>query len=114
VATAADGAAALSALDAVRPDAILLDLRMPVMDGYAFLTAYRTRPEPRAAVIVCSTSPRSTAVTGQGVAAYLRKPFDIDDLVTLIHRLAAARRKTASDRIVDSSVRSTQSLSGGE
>src|SRR5262245_42043017 len=89
VATAADGAAALTLLDAFRPDAILLDLRMPIMDGYAFLAAYRTRPGPRAAVIVCSTAANSVGPLAQGAAAYLRKPFDIDDLIGLIERLGS-------------------------
>jgi CheY-like chemotaxis protein len=89
VATAADGAAALALLDAFRPDAILLDLRMPIMDGYAFLAAYRTRPDPRAAVIVCSTAANSVGPLAQGAAAYLRKPFDIDDLIGLIERFGA-------------------------
>jgi CheY-like chemotaxis protein len=84
VATAPDGAAALAALDSVRPDAILLDLRMPVMDGYAFLAAYRGRPEPRAAVIVCSTASNPAGVVGMGAAGYLRKPFDIDELIDVI------------------------------
>jgi two-component system, chemotaxis family, chemotaxis protein CheY len=92
VATAADGAAALALLDTFRPDAILLDLRMPIMDGYAFLTAYRTHPGPRAAVIVCSTAASSAAVLALGATAHLRKPFDIDDLIGLIERL---RTKTA-------------------
>src|SRR5262245_47578376 len=86
VATAPDGAAALAALDTVRPDAIVLDLRMPVMDGYAFLAAYRRRPEPRAAVIVCSTASNSAGVVGMGAAGYLRKPFDIEELIAVIMR----------------------------
>jgi CheY-like chemotaxis protein len=88
VATAPDGAAALAALDTARPDAILLDLRMPVMDGYAFLAAYRARPEPRAAVIVCSTASNAAGAVGLGAAGYLRKPFDIDELIEMIHKYA--------------------------
>jgi two-component system chemotaxis response regulator CheY len=84
VATAANGAAALAELDSIRPDAILLDLRMPVMDGYAFLAAYQARPEPRAAVIVCSTASNAAGVMGMGAAGYLRKPFDIDELIEVI------------------------------
>jgi two-component system chemotaxis response regulator CheY len=88
VATAPDGAAALAALDTAKPDAILLDLRMPVMDGYAFLASYRTRPEPRAAVIVCSTASNAAGVIGLGAAGYLRKPFDIDELIEMIQKFA--------------------------
>lgn len=86
VATAPDGAAALAALETTRPDAILLDLRMPVMDGYAFLEAYQARPEPRAAVIICSTASNVAGLMGMGAAAYLRKPFDIDELIDVIQK----------------------------
>jgi CheY-like chemotaxis protein len=88
VVTASDGAAALAALDSAKPDAILLDLRMPVMDGYAFLAAYRARPEPRAAVIVCSTASNASGVVGLGASGYLRKPFDIDELIEMINKYA--------------------------
>lgn len=86
VATAPDGAAALAAIESVRPDAILLDLRMPVMDGYAFLAQYQRAPEPRAAVIVCSTASNAANVTGMVVAGYSQKPFDIDELIEVILR----------------------------
>jgi DNA-binding response OmpR family regulator len=90
VGTAADGAAALAEVDAHRPDAILLDLRMPVLDGFGFLAVYRTRTEPRAAVIVCSTASTTSGLAGLGVVAYLRKPFDIDDLIAVIDHHAAS------------------------
>ena len=41
VALAEDGAAALAMVEAVAPDVILLDMRMPVLDGWAFAEAYR-------------------------------------------------------------------------
>lgn len=86
VATAPNGAAALNALDRTRPDAILLDLRMPVMDGYEFLAIHAARPAPRAPVIVCSTAPDAARMINNGAAGYLRKPFDIDELIDTIHR----------------------------
>jgi two-component system chemotaxis response regulator CheY len=91
VGTAADGAAALASIDDEKPDAILLDLRMPVMDGYAFLDAYLRRPGPRAAVIVCSTGYQPSSAIQMGAAAFLRKPFDIDELIRLIDKLGAAQ-----------------------
>jgi two-component system, chemotaxis family, chemotaxis protein CheY len=86
--TAPNGAVALEALDSARPDAILLDLRMPVMDGYAFLDAHQRRPAPRAPVIVCSTAPDAARLVNKGAAGYLRKPFDIDELIETINRFA--------------------------
>jgi CheY-like chemotaxis protein len=50
---ATDGYQALSILGAVRPDVIVLDLRMPRMDGMDFLKRL-TRRSPRPKVIICS------------------------------------------------------------
>lgn len=52
---ATDGYQALSVLGAVRPDVIILDLRMPRMDGMDFLQRL-SRRSPRPKVIVCSGS----------------------------------------------------------
>ena len=52
---ATDGYQALSVLGAVRPDVIVLDLRMPRMDGMDFITRI-TRRSPRPKIIVCSGS----------------------------------------------------------
>ena len=48
VVTAPDGAAALDVVERQQPTAILLDMKMPVMDGWAFARAYRQQPGPRA------------------------------------------------------------------
>jgi DNA-binding response OmpR family regulator len=98
VSTAADGAVALALLDEFRPDAIILDLRMPVMDGYAFLAAYRARSEPRPPVIVCSTFPPSADLKALGAVDYLRKPFDVNELVLTIRRQTESRPLTRRER----------------
>jgi len=90
VATAPNGAVALEVLDVAQPDAILLDLRMPVMDGYQFLAAHRQRPDPKPPVIICSTAPDAARLVDQGAAGYLRKPFDIDELIDTINRFASS------------------------
>jgi CheY-like chemotaxis protein len=56
VATAENGRRALEALRASRPEAIILDLRMPVMDGLTFAQRYREFPEPRAPLILVSAT----------------------------------------------------------
>src|SRR3954471_1632309 len=52
VATATNGRSALEALRRTRPGVIILDLRMPVMDGLTFADHYRAFPEPRAPLIL--------------------------------------------------------------
>jgi two-component system, chemotaxis family, chemotaxis protein CheY len=87
VALAADGAVALALVDAVAPDVILLDMRMPVLDGWAFAEAYRRRPGRRAP-IVAMTAARDAPGSAAQIAAtgYLAKPFDLADLLACVAR----------------------------
>ena len=75
------------------PDAILLDLQMPLMDGPAFARAYRTLPgDGHAPIIVCSA-----AVDGQqqastlGTAGVLAKPYSVQLLTDTLARVLATR-----------------------
>lgn len=54
VMTAINGKQALEAVSATEPDIILLDLRMPVLDGIGFLTEYQPKNHPNTAVVVFS------------------------------------------------------------
>jgi CheY-like chemotaxis protein len=87
VTLAADGAAALAMVDAVAPDVILLDMRMPVLDGWAFAEAYRRRPGRRAP-IVAMTAARDAPGGAAQIAAtgYLAKPFDLAELLACVAR----------------------------
>jgi CheY-like chemotaxis protein len=89
VVTAANGAEGLGAVQRERPDVILVDLMMPVMDGYEFLQHLRRMPEHRdiPAVVV------SAVATGGysrrlGASGFVAKPFDVDELVSLVERCA--------------------------
>jgi CheY-like chemotaxis protein len=91
VATAVDGRDCLDRVGAVAPDAVILDVMMPRMDGYA--TAERLRADPatrdlRLVLLSARTQERDIA-RGEalGVDAYLAKPFDPDELVATVRRL---------------------------
>ncbi|WP_263353586.1 protein-glutamate methylesterase/protein-glutamine glutaminase [Acidicapsa acidisoli] len=76
--TASDGASALRVIDSVRPDLILLDVEMPVMDGLSTLRQIRARPT-RIPVIMCSSlTQRGAQVTiealASGASDYVAKP----------------------------------------
>jgi two-component system chemotaxis response regulator CheY len=85
VLTASDGAAALQVLGQARPDLVLLDMRMPIMDGWEFARRYRARPEPHAPIVVL-TAARDAAERAAEIDAngYLGKPFDVQELLTLV------------------------------
>ena len=67
------------------PDLILLDMRMPIMDGWAFAEAYRARPGRHAPIVVITAahdaSARAAQVRADGVLA---KPFDLDQLLDAV------------------------------
>jgi CheY-like chemotaxis protein len=91
VARARNGVEALERVDSERPDVILLDLMMPVMDGVTFAQALRQRPaasDVPILVISADGSPqRAASVNARG---YLAKPFDIDALLAQVASICSA------------------------
>lgn len=85
VMTATDGAAALQAIEGAQPDLVLLDMRMPGMDGWEFARRYRAQPEPHAPIVVL-TAARDAAARAAEIQAngYLGKPFDVNELLSLV------------------------------
>ena len=86
---AVNGAIALEKIDSDDPDAVLLDLMMPVMDGWTVLEELKQRAS-RPPVIVLSAADANANVErakALGVAAYVTKPFDLIALVGLIREV---------------------------
>ena len=66
---------------------ILLDMRMPVVDGWTFAQLYRDRPGPHAPIVVLTAATDARARAQQiGAADYLPKPFELDDLLAAVER----------------------------
>jgi DNA-binding response OmpR family regulator len=85
VTRADNGAVALGLLRKAHPDVILLDMRMPVMDGWRFAEAYR-RGDYRQVPIVVLTAAHDAESRAReiGADAYLGKPFDVDELLRTV------------------------------
>ena len=95
VTTARDGPSGLEAVRRVRPDAVLLDIRLPGIDGWSVLEALKGEPETRdIPVIVVSIVDERARGVALGAAAYLVKPVSRDDLLTA---LAAAGAPVPAD-----------------
>jgi DNA-binding NarL/FixJ family response regulator len=91
VATAGDGADAIEAVARYRPDVVLMDLRMPGMDGLT-ATGHLTALPDAPAVVVLTTFDTDSYVTGAlraGAAGFLLKSTPPEDLIGLV-RVAAA------------------------
>ena len=81
VQSARDGAEALSLVDSEEPDVITLDLNMPVMDGRSFYQALRDHGHASKVLVVSGAVNLLDQSSSFQPDAYLRKPFDIDQLV---------------------------------
>ncbi len=91
VADVADGRAALSVVLTEDPDVVLMDLRMPVMDGVEATIAVRER-RPAVSVLILTTYDTDEAIVRAveaGAAGYMLKDSPTEDLVSAVRRAAA-------------------------
>jgi len=85
VASVANGQVALDIVYEFRPHIILLDLRMPVMDGWQFVRCYRAAPGPHAPIVAFVAALHAEAERDEiGAAGLLAKPFDLEDLLNAV------------------------------
>ncbi len=91
---ARNGEAALELLLRERPDLMLLDLMMPVMDGWALLDELQASGGSRPRVIVVSARTAQDdrlRAARYGVEGFVAKPFDMDELLAMIRELVPRR-----------------------
>ncbi len=99
-ATAENGAAGFEALQGDLPDCVILDLMMPVMDGFELLkrirTVSRTSRLP-VLILTASEDERHRLKSTQYLAdAYANKPYNVDELVAILGRLLATPAAASS------------------
>jgi len=88
VTTAQHGAEALERLRDHRPGVIVVDLLMPVMNGYQFLAALRADPALASIPVLLMTGTTARAdAPHPAVDALLPKPFELEDLLGVVRRL---------------------------
>ena len=96
VLTAADGRRALELITQQPPDLIILDILMPIMDGYSCLRELNRRfGRGRVPVVVLTARDRMKDLFElEGVDDYIVKPFDHEDLLLRIERVFKRRVET--------------------
>jgi len=87
-ARAAAGEKAVEEARSWRPSVVLLDLMMPVVDGFEVAKRLHTYPETTSMPIVVMTAMGNAAERAAqiGTKHVLSKPFDLDDLLTTVRR----------------------------
>ncbi len=88
VAVAASGAEALAVLDAVNPALVVLDMRMPVMNGWEFAEQLSARCDDCIPILVMTAAVDAARRAAEiGAAGTLSKPFDLADLIEMVGAL---------------------------
>lgn len=91
VSTARDGAAALQTFEQRVPDLVLLDVMLPLIDGFELCRLIRAKPALRGMRIVLLTARGRESEIARGLAlgadAYLTKPFSTRDLMEKVRAL---------------------------
>lgn len=89
VSVASDAVEAVQLLPEFRPDAILLDLRMPHLDGEGFLRGMSGLPASKQVpvVLISAKDDLAEVASRTGAAAFLCKPFEAPQLLSLLEKV---------------------------
>jgi DNA-binding response OmpR family regulator len=90
-----DGFSALRAVEAKRPDCVVLDIMMPGLDGHAVLNRIRTGDRGSLPVVMLTAhadDDQAWQAWSSGVDYFLAKPFDADELLRFLTYLFKADR----------------------
>ncbi len=83
---ARNGLEALELVEQLPPSLILLDLMMPVMDGWEFAERIRRRPDWAQIPVIVLSADRNIGGKARelGALGYLAKPFELNELLSLV------------------------------
>ncbi len=99
VVTAGNGREGLEKIEQERPDVILLDVIMPIMDGHEMLEMLRKQPGGRDVSVIMLTARSQTQDIARanacGIDDYIVKPFDLSELLEKIERVVEHRKSIA-------------------
>ncbi|MCG8639901.1 MAG: response regulator transcription factor [Desulfobacterales bacterium] len=103
---AADGITGLDKWRSWKPDLIVLDIMLPMIDGFSILKTIRREDERIPVLILSARGDTKDKVRGlrYGADDYIAKPFDLEEFLLRINRLIKKKRWYDSDRNDDDSV----------
>jgi CheY-like chemotaxis protein len=89
VVTAANGAEALRTIARAHPAVVVLDIRMPILDGPGLAKVLQDRAMGVPLVVMSADPEARRAAAEIGAEACITKPFDVEDLLAALERVAA-------------------------
>ena len=96
VESVADGVRGLTAVDAQRPDLILLDIVLPELDGMSLLRAIKRRPDTKSIPVIMLTSvaepSKMVDAISSGARFFVVKPFQIPSLLSKVERALSEKK----------------------
>jgi two-component system OmpR family response regulator len=88
---ASDGEMALRAIEDERPDVVLLDLMMPVLDGWGVMERLAGRPSAPPVIIISAATSQSNVdrAYAMGAVGYITKPFILTEMIDRLREVLA-------------------------
>jgi two-component system phosphate regulon response regulator PhoB len=86
------GSQALELVEKERPDLVLSDIMMPVLNGVELCRQLKGRADTKDVPVILMTSAGRKVADGTGCDAYITKPFDLIDIEALVQRLLSESR----------------------
>lgn len=87
---AANGAEGLDCIERNLPSLVLLDMRMPVLNGWDFARILKERGVYLPIIVMTAAQDARRWAQEVGASGYIAKPFDVDDLLTTVDSLIGA------------------------
>ncbi len=95
VQVALEGLSAIDALETFSPDVLVLDVMLPLVNGWSVLARAQQLPDEQRPSVILVSAVAGVAdqarAEGMGVGSFLAKPFDIDELVRLVDQTISTR-----------------------
>ena len=111
-----NGREALERFDALKPDLVLTDIRMPAISGLDILAEVRRRDPQVPVILMTAQASLQTAMkaVNEGAFYYLQKPFSNDDLLALCRRAAETRQLSTENTALKREIRRRGNGDGGK
>jgi CheY-like chemotaxis protein len=80
------GADALNQVEAERPDLVIADIMMPVLNGADLCRRLKAAPQTRPIPVILMSAGALRAPDGAGADAFIAKPFDLEEMEALVQK----------------------------